>query len=205
MRKLHLYENMIQGTSKSDFVNFLRLFNKALTVCNNSVDDLKALLEHNAGKKFSVFDFDLSDPQDPDYDKNRLLTFTSLMPEESKRMMVKAVWLMFCYDNERKFNEIWNTGHHFEFIGKLIMELFLVFSLNTHGMSWYSKPSNFRALCYGDTPMRNSFAAGLFPFSSLISHSCAPNCNTISVYGDKLMLYVLMPIKAGEQIFISYG
>lgn len=201
---LHCFEGKIQSQHKGEYMYFLRIFNKAFRACNNSVEELKLLMETNAGK-FSVFDFDLSDPTDPSYEKNRLLAFKCLMPDLAQRRGMNMLWDLFSTNYKYTFIEAWKIGDHYEFVQELIKEFFLIFSLNSHGMSWYSAPTGFMGLYAGDRPMRNSFAAGLFPFMSLFSHSCAPNCDTMNVNGDKLMLYVTQPIKAGEQIFISYG
>lgn len=205
LRILHQQlEGEIQGLHKGEYMYFLRIFNKALSACNNSVEELKSIMETNSGK-FTVFDFDLSNPDDPAYEKNRLLAFKSLMSDDTQREALKMLWGMFSADYKHKFMEAWKIGEHYEFIKNVINEFFLKFSLNTHGMSWYSAPRGFKAMFYEGTAQRNSFASGLFPFMSLISHSCAPNCNMINVKGDKLMLYVTLPIQAGQQIFISYG
>ena len=46
--------------------------------------------------------------------------------------------------------------------------------------------------------------SGVFPFMSLLNHSCYPNVDTTGV-DNKFVLTVSRPIKAGEQIFVSYG
>lgn len=204
LRVLHHFEGEIQDKYKEEYMFFLRIFNKAMKACNNSVVELKLLIEANPGK-FSVFDFDLSNPCDPAYEKSRLLAFKSMVPEVTNPAAMDMVWTMFFDSYKEKFIEAWNVPEeHFEFAQNLMSELFLIFSSNTHLMSWYSCATGFKRL-YGDIPQRNSFATGSFPFMSLISHSCAPNCDTINVKGDKLMLYVTQPTKEGEQIFISYG
>ena len=49
-----------------------------------------------------------------------------------------------------------------------------------------------------------TFGSGIFPFMSLLNHSCYPNAEQTTV-DNKCVLMVARPIKAGEQIFISYG
>lgn len=204
LRILHHFEVDILGRYKAEYMLFLRIFSKAMKACNNSISELKTLLESNPGK-FSEFDFDLSNPEDPSYEKNRLLAFKSMIPEVINPTAINTVWMSFFDSYKEKFFEAWNIkAEHYEFVHSVMSEFFLIFSANTHLMSWYSTPLGFKRL-YDDIPQRNSFATGAFPFTSLISHSCAPNCDTISVKGNLLMLYVTQPIKEGEQIFISYG
>lgn len=45
---------------------------------------------------------------------------------------------------------------------------------------------------------------GIFPFSSLLNHSCCQNADRILV-DNMLVVCVRYPIKAGDQIFINYG
>lgn len=45
---------------------------------------------------------------------------------------------------------------------------------------------------------------GIFPFRSLLSHSCVPNIWT-TAWGSKVIVSILRPIKAGQQLFDSYG
>jgi SET domain-containing protein len=40
-------------------------------------------------------------------------------------------------------------------------------------------------------------------FGGLLNHSCIPNVEVVSV-DDKVAYYVVRPIKAGEQLFVSY-
>lgn len=200
---LHNFGNKIQGPHKGEYMSVLRIFNKVMKACNNSIVELKTIMEGN--EKFSVFDFDLTSSDDPSFDKNRFRAFKSLMPEKTQRSSMEKLWAMFSKIYKQTFIEAWSIAEHYDFVQKLITDLFLIFSLNAHGMSWYSAPSSFMSSLCGDTPIRNSFGIGLFPFTSLISHSCAANCNTISADGDKLLVYVTLPVQAGEQIFISYG
>lgn len=48
------------------------------------------------------------------------------------------------------------------------------------------------------------YGKGLFGFLGLLNHSCAPNCCYVS-FNRHTALIVSRPIKAGKQIFISYG
>ena len=46
--------------------------------------------------------------------------------------------------------------------------------------------------------------SGAFPFCSLINHACTPNILRIP-FGSKMVIFVLRPIKKGEQLFDNYG
>lgn len=45
---------------------------------------------------------------------------------------------------------------------------------------------------------------GVFPFCSLINHACTPNIVRVP-FGTKMVVFVLRPICAGEQLFDNYG
>jgi SET domain len=48
------------------------------------------------------------------------------------------------------------------------------------------------------------YGKGIFLFASLFNHSCMPNIERVS-FDNKLVFIANQPIKAGEQIFITYG
>lgn len=197
LNSFHQVEDEIVGTHVTSYKHCLRLFMKALNVFDENIDEFRNFVEMRADK-LTVFDFDLSKPEDPTYEKNRLLTVLCLMPAKHYEEVKKLLWDKFYEDNKtnNKLQAIWGTEHNFA--GEMMIEMWLRLQLNCHGMSWYSTDC-----FYG--PKRNSFAVGLFPSISLVSHSCAPNCDTMSVGGNKLLMFVTRPIKAGGQIFISYG
>lgn len=199
----HQLESEIVGEHKDEYLNCLRLFSSALSSCNNSIDELRSCVENNSSNP-TVFDLDLSNPDDENFERNKLLAYMSLTPNESQRdLLEKIVWPKFYDDNKSNstLKQFWKSKENFDFFKKMFIEMFLRFTINCHGMSWYSRENTLD----GYKPKRNSFAAGVFLALSLISHSCAPNCDTMSVNGNQLALYVTRPIKAGHQIFISYG
>ena len=64
---------------------------------------------------------------------------------------------------------------------------------------------NKKALFSGDgrnNYFQTGFAIGLF--QSLINHACIPNAQTIAV-DNKLVTFIIKPIKAGEQLLVCYA
>lgn len=57
-----------------------------------------------------------------------------------------------------------------------------------------------------DTLRHELFGSALYPFTSLINHACVPNLKVkfIGESNSKVMIYVTRPIKAGDQLFITY-
>lgn len=62
----------------------------------------------------------------------------------------------------------------------------------------------FAEFSYGAEKLADVMGSGIFAFASLLNHSCYPNVIHAMVEG-KMVLIVARPIKAGEQIFITYG
>lgn len=54
------------------------------------------------------------------------------------------------------------------------------------------------------TPQGGVIGSAIFPFCSLINHSCSPNIIRIP-FGTKIVVFVLRNIKKGEQLFDNYG
>lgn len=54
------------------------------------------------------------------------------------------------------------------------------------------------------SPQGGVIGSGIFPFCSLINHSCSPNIVRIP-FGKTMVVFVLRNIKKGEQLFDNYG
>jgi SET and MYND domain-containing protein 4 len=168
----------------------LRSFFDALSICDDSIEELEKLTKECDELKSTVFNFDLSDENDVDYEKNRLrclLSLTSNIEIESRDFK-----LIFnsCHTHLKK---IWKT--HSTFITSLIERLMKIEILNFHSIkgSSLSKKKTYRA-ALGD---------GAFIFCSLVNHSCVPNVMRVVVDGNMVMI-VERPIKQGEQLFDCY-
>lgn len=48
-----------------------------------------------------------------------------------------------------------------------------------------------------------SYGSGAYGFCSLINHACSPNIVRVPI-GTKIAVFVLRPIKAGEQLLDNY-
>lgn len=113
--------------------------------------------------------------------------------------MLKGFQLMAIIDNERHAKILMQLIEHHLLIS--------VFSSSTilDLDCWYLMARQE----YRDMRMEPNFdisdtIIGMFPFRSLLSHSCAEN-TLPSTHGNKLVISVQRAIKAGEQIYDSYG
>ena len=141
--------------------------------------------------KKTVFDFDLSNPNDPMYKKNLLLAVLGLSRTVGSIVEVMSSLIIHPSSSERvnllskcasKYLGIWATD-----------------AFHMHeDMREMSGPG------VGMYDFSETIGSGIFPFMSLLNHSCYPNVNHVTV-DNKYVLTVTRPIKAGEQIFVSYG
>lgn len=137
----------------------------------------------NAGSK-TVFDFDWSDPNDPSYNKNRLACVQSL-----SKICIDLVPLD--PDATKTENQMMRFTHD---------------QLRLHQTNSYSMYETRRDVLEPkkDPYHNNLIGTGIFPFAALLNNSCYPNVKQITV-DNKIVLVVVRPIAAQEQIFISYG
>ena len=159
-------------------------------------DKLMALVDNEETR--TLFDFDWSNPDDPLYEKNLLLAVNGLSKASTP-------FMTFGTDILKHFKPIADkprSPDQIQFLLKFIKNQSTIYLTNAYEMKKFERekvgPGRARQLY--DKPV----GSGLFLFSSLLNHSCYSNVTRVTVE-NKLVLVVARPIKAGEQIFISYG
>uniref|UniRef100_A0A336LU11 CSON004595 protein n=1 Tax=Culicoides sonorensis TaxID=179676 RepID=A0A336LU11_CULSO len=94
-----------------------------------------------------------------------------------------------------------NRTHHKKLLVEILMKFFYVNMANNFVLvsypTWMEK---------SDTLRHELFGSALYLFTSLINHACVPNLKVkfIGESNSKVMIYVTRPIKAGDQLFITY-
>lgn len=88
---------------------------------------------------------------------------------------------------------IFKTQQQRNFLINFVTKMIGVLNRNSFTMDWDSTYM----------PQTSSSSCGIFPFTSLLNHSCSPNLQRIFV-DDKIVLVARRPIEAGEQLFICY-
>ena len=149
-------------------------------------------------KNKTVFDFDLSHPEDISCQQNILTVINSCaMSEHSEIVMSEKMKEVF---DQPPFDSIWETPEERELLIEFFHKQLRIHNTNKLEMGeptfeslpdekfWYSK----------------TIGGGLCPFASLFNHSCDSNVKRFTV-DNKLVFVIARPIKAGEQLFISYG
>lgn len=158
------------------------------------VKKLVELLKNESSK--TVFDFDLSNPNATDYSQNLLVAVNYLSRAAENTKIAKVAW-----DELVKVLPIAETTRptsEDELLLKFLRNQLPIYFTNAMEIKetildkvsreWTERPVGY----------------GIFPFASLINHSCYPNVCRVTV-DNKMVLVVSRPIKAGEQIYISYG
>lgn len=134
--------------------------------------------------------------------KSELAAFHSINEREKKTVFDFDLSNPEAADYEESILKIVNSlskGDSFEFpcdepVIKLFVHFNGILSRNAFELGEFAH----------DRQLEASIGVGLCAFGSLFNHSCYPNVDHVMVEG-KLVFVVSRPIKAGEQLFVSYG
>lgn len=173
-----------------------QMFFEALAICNGSFDELEDLMTDPKLLNKTIFDFDLSDPSDPNYKKNLLICINSLVEvsvvsvEVERYMSKHPVLDLLQNERERKIAK------------DFLLHAFRMLTVNSFGIEWVipSKPGD-----RNKESINTKLAGdGLCQFGSLLNHSCIPNVDRVFV-DNKFVFFVRRPVPKGQQLFICYG
>jgi hypothetical protein len=146
----------------------------------------------NKHSSTSIFDFDFSDPHHPDYLLNICKCFLSAHPSCFAKEIEELDWGKKDLDatTDRLLRLLLGN-----FIGNSISTANVEHKGITYDESKYSIRLD---------QMRTSLDKQLFStFRALLNHSCVPNVDFFCIE-NTVIFYVKEPIKANEQLFISY-
>ncbi|CRL05940.1 CLUMA_CG019079, isoform A [Clunio marinus] len=176
----------------------LRTFFEAFYVCNQNLNELKALMKENEGSTATIFDFD-----DP-FDKKNILQAIDALAMNSGRdqsdlFQRSGIVAIMCnlYLKFTPLKDILPTEADEDFFRCFIFKQTQIAACNYHGL--YNGVVKLMEIC--DDP---GYGSGSFPFCSLINHSCAPNLVRLNL-GPKNFIVINRPIPAGGQLFDNYG
>lgn len=194
---IHNYE-----CTKVPFAPYIRTPIKQImqsVACAGSFVTLHELLIDSTPR--TVFDCDLNNPEDSSYQKQLLQVVHSLATTRNERTkMLKSVKPSNIYDLPM-LNILQRTPSEQDFTMKLFRKQLSLHDTNQFEMQEHSRELKSDSL---KVIFDQKIGTGLFPFASLINHSCEANLKRATV-DNKMAIIVARPIKAGEQIFISYG
>lgn len=172
---LHLTDGFAENCSEK-FKNLLKMLLEAYRVAGGTAKMLESIKE---GK--TIFDFDFSNPDDPSYEMYLLIALNGLWRDESQEIDGNDLKELL---NVAMVNAKPKTAEERKKLKDFIKHQYQIYAANfevfagSHG--------------------------GIFLLKPLLSHSCIPNVDRVKL-GNKLVLYVSRPIKAGSQILNCYG
>ena len=181
-----------------EFHIFPRFMLQILDAVNGDMKRMKQMIEDPLLAKKKILDYDISDPTDPDLLLKQFYAMNSLLMGNMGERVKHII-------EDHPILERWELKEEKE-IAKAFMTHIANMVNNGVGYDWWElkienekiKPkscSHRTTLCIGN---------GIFPFSSFFSHACSFNCERLGV-DNKFVILVRLPIKKGEQLFITYG
>lgn len=166
-------ENEIYEVARRAFFEALGVFKK--------LGKLEEFIEGHSEVR-TVFDFDLSEMDAEQKQKTLLQVVNSLQQNKLPEKMLPDM-----DKNVRLVQSITKNPKHQKFIDRFLRKQMEITITNSFGIS----------------PRGHFIGSGVFPLSSLLNHSCAPNLTRIAV-DNKLAFVVTRPIEKNAQLFISY-
>lgn len=173
-----------------------RMLFEALAICDGSFDKLRLLMDTPELCNKTIFDFDLSDPSDPNYRYNLLQSINSLAQAATVSDEVVR------YLSNHPILELISSQRDKDTAKKFLLRSFRILTVNSFGIEWVipARPSDKNK----DAINTKLAGDGLCQFGSLLNHSCIPNVDRVFV-DNKFVFFVRRPILKGQQLFTCYG
>ena len=178
-----------------------RILLQVLDYFKGDMKKIKSIIKDPEIFKKTIFDFDMSNSDDPNNFLHQFIALNSLQKDNQSNKMNLLI-------NNHPILERWAASSNDQEIAKNFMKSITDIVCNSLGYDWWQLQKKGDALlpksqlCGGISIMH--VGNGIFPFSSFFNHSCNFNLERFAV-DNKLIIWVRKPIKKGEQLFISYG
>lgn len=168
-------------------VMILKTVFESLSLCG-SLEKLQALLDEPK-PNFTAFDFNL---KGGNHQTSLLKAVYSLKKgPSSSEDLAMADWIV---DSHPALISICKTKVQREFLRGFIIRIMGIVDRNSYIFYCPSLKSSY---------VDDEVGSGVFPFASLINHSCSPNLFRTFV-DNKQVFTVKKPIGAGQQLFVGY-
>lgn len=198
----HQYECPIAEyiwTQCEEFALTLRLVVKAFTIFG-TVQELTDFRQKNKEANKTVFSFDHKNDLS---DEERYSQVDNLVTNEDKRSHIdmwsrgcKVAILYHYLIKKTKFGEMLKTQQDHDTLISVMLQHTEITSVN--GFNCYEH-DDVDLDAFTEFKEIDIFARGVYPFSSLFNHSCAPNVSTIA-FGTKIVTYVTRVIKKNDEV-----
>lgn len=181
-------DNSFDNGNEYDMMIF-KVVIESLNLCG-SLEKLQTTLE-NMKSNLTLFDFDLRNAKtDDEREIIRLKTIYSLKRGPTSREdLTMADWIV-----ESHLTNVYKNQAQKDFIRNFVIKVMGITDRNSYILSSSS---------FTNQPSEIEIGSGVFPFSSLINHSCSPNLYRLFV-DNKQVFIVKKPIEAGQQLFVGY-
>lgn len=177
-----------------------RILFQVLAYFDGDIEKMKVSMDitNLSSSKSTIFDFDMSKPDDPKRLLQQYIAMNSLYKDNTSKALNQLI-------ENHPILDTWSSKNDKE-IAKTFMKSITDLVVNSLGFEWrelYQTGGKYR---YKDLLFKQSVCIGngIFLFSSLFNHSCSHNVDRIIV-DNKMVMWVQKPIKKGEQLFINYG
>lgn len=181
-----------------EFHIFPRFLLQMVDVVGGDMQRLKQLIEDPELANKNILEFDISNPDDPNFLLNQFYAMNNLLRGNMGERLQHII-------DDHPVLERWESAED-----KAIVKAFLTHIAdivnNGIGYDWWELKFSGNKITPKSSSHRTSMCIGngIFPFSSFFSHSCCFNAERLGV-DNKFVIFIRMPIKKGEQVFISYG
>jgi hypothetical protein len=150
----------------------------SIAAVSKSVENVDEIIKNMDLKNLNktIFDFDLSDPNDPEYKKKLMICLLSLSKNDDR---------------------VKDTCHIREYVSdKTAQHILSIIKLNR-------KHSDYRFILSKDDAKDENVGFHICLFASLINHACFSNALCINL-DNKVFTIIHKPVKRGEQITVKY-
>jgi hypothetical protein len=180
------------------------------------VNEMKNFLESNQQQK-CVFDFDLSQKDDPMHNKNMILTALSIAENSklnSEQQMAVIEKQHEFIDKHPKLSEMWRSKKNEKYLDKFLMKLLSIWLEGRLSYLDSKLEMNFededqdldnyyKSILKNGLARKNRVGNRIDPYYSLLNHSCIPSI-AVKFVDNKYAWVVKHPLSAGDQIFACY-
>lgn len=181
-----------------EFHIFPRILVTMVDAVGGDMRRLKQLIQDPELAKKKILEYDISNPEDPNF---LLYQFYALNALFKGDMGVKLQHII----NDHPILERWTSAEDKE-VAKAFLSHVADYVNNGIGYDWWELTFEGDKIVPKSMSHRTTMRIGngIFPFSSFFSHACSFNAERLAI-DNKFVIFIRLPIKKNEQIFITYG
>lgn len=163
--------------------------------CFDSIDSLRKFVRQFNENNANIFTFDNNIPAVENYKSVHVMATNQHLRCVSD-LFQRAVIAAVAYHQlmvATPFGKMVETDDDRALVRELLMRHLQISPMNFHSLDTVLGGNQEFAYC-----------TGAYPFLSMLNHSCVPNTYHVS-FGTKTAVYVMRPIKKGQEVLTNYG